>query len=280
MFDADNLVDKDFLKEMNLMANKGYKAVQGFLDSKNPYDSWITAAYSYCFWNVNRTFQQARYRLGMCCELSGTGFIIAVDTLKELGWGATCLTEDMEFTMKLSLNGYKAAFAYKARIYDEKPLTLKQSWRQRVRWMQGHFDVASRYFVPLIKRGIKERCWSNIDCAVYLVQPIRIIALGIITFFAYAQSFYPSGDLGFVQLSYLFGNSWVWDVIVCIQFLYLPFVIYYERRTMKLRMVWYFITNIVYNLTWIPIVVQGFVRRKSTDWAHTTHTRSMDIDEM
>lgn len=74
------------------------------------------------------------------------------------------------------------------------------------------------YFFKLIKRGITHRSWSCIDCAVYLVQPIRIISLGIITFFAYAQSFYPNGDLGFIQLSYIFGNSWVWDLIVLVQF--------------------------------------------------------------
>ena len=72
--------------------------------------------------------------------------------------------------------------------------------------MQGHCDVASRYFFKLIKKGIKERKLSCIDCAVYLVQPIRIIATGIITFFAYAQTFHPDGDLGFIQLSYIFGN--------------------------------------------------------------------------
>ena len=116
IFDADNLVDPEFLTAMNEKANRGFKVVQGFLDSKNPYDSWISASYSFCFWCVNRTFQLARYKMGLCCELSGTGFIIAVDTLKKLGWGATCLTEDMEFTMKLALNDEKVAFAYDAKI--------------------------------------------------------------------------------------------------------------------------------------------------------------------
>ena len=90
VFDADNLVDKNYLKAMNERANQGFKVVQGFLDSKNPYDSWITAAYSFCFWSVNRIFQLSRYKLGLCCELSGTGFIIALDTLKKLGMYLTC----------------------------------------------------------------------------------------------------------------------------------------------------------------------------------------------
>lgn len=284
VFDADNLVDKRFLIEMNKKANQGYKAVQGFLDSKNPYDSWISAAYSYCFWTVNRIFQQARHNLDMCCELSGTGFILALDTLKQLGWGATCLTEDMEFTMKLSLNGEKVAFAYGAKVYDEKPITLKQSWRQRVRWMRGHCDVASRYFFPLIKKGTREKHLSCIDCAVYLVQPIRIIAIGIITFFAYTQTFFPDGDLGFIQLAYLFPESavWttVWNIIAVTQLLYTPFVIWYERREMSLKMIFYYFTCLIYNFTWIPIAIQGLIEKNKTEWAHTEHTRAVTMEDI
>ena len=284
VFDADNLVDKRFLIEMNKKANQGYKAVQGFLDSKNPYDSWISAAYSYCFWTVNRIFQQARHNLDMCCELSGTGFILALDTLKQLGWGATCLTEDMEFTMKLSLNGEKVAFAYGAKVYDEKPITLKQSWRQRVRWMRGHCDVASRYFFPLIKKGVREKHLSCIDCAVYLVQPIRIIATGIITFFAYTQTFFPDGDLGFIQLAYLFPESavWttVWNIIAVTQLLYAPFVIWYERREMSLKMIFYYFTCLIYNFTWIPIAIQGLIEKNKTEWAHTEHTRAVTMEDI
>ena len=280
IFDADNLVDENFLAEMNDKANRGYKVVQGFLDSKNPYDSWISASYSFCFWSINRIFQLARYKLGLCCELSGTGFIIEVDTLKRLGWGATCLTEDMEFTMKLCLNDEKVAFAYNARVYDEKPLTLMQSWNQRVRWMRGHCDVASRYFWKLIKKGLKEKKLSCIDCAAYLVQPIRIIALGIITFFAYVQTFYPSGDIGFIQLSYLFGNSWVWTAICILQMLYMPFVVIYERKGFKPIMVPYYFTYMVYNFTWIPIAIMGMAGKNNTEWSHTKHTRTITVDEL
>lgn len=280
IFDADNLVDSNFLKAMNEKANQGFKVVQGFLDSKNPYDSWISASYSFCFWCVNRIFQLSRYKLGLCCELSGTGFIIAVDTLKKLGWGATCLTEDMEFTMKLALNDEKVAFAYDAKIYDEKPLTLGQSWRQRKRWMQGHCDVASRYFFPLMKKGLKEHKLSCIDCATYLVQPIRILALGVITFFAYAQSFYPEGNLGFIQLAYVFDSPWIWNTITIFQFLYTPFVIWYERREFRPIMIPYYLGYVVYNFTWIPIAVLGMIDKNKTEWSHTKHTRIISMKDL
>lgn len=281
IFDADNLVDPGFLKAMNERANQGFKVVQGFLDSKNPYDSWITASYSYCFWSINRIFQLPRYKLGMCCELSGTGFIIALDILKKLGWGATCLTEDMEFTMKLCLNDERVAFAYNAKVYDEKPLTLKQSWNQRTRWMQGHWDVASRYFKKLIKKGLKERKLSCIDCATYLVQPIRIIAIAIITFFAYAETF--GANTGFLQAGDFMVNmfpAWIWQTIVIIQFLYMPFVVCLERREIQLNMLWFYFGYILYNFTWAPIAILGGIRKNKTEWSHTKHTRTISLDEL
>ena len=39
---------------------------------------------------------------------------------------ATCLAEDMEFTMKLTLNDIKVGWAHDAIVYDEKPLTKER----------------------------------------------------------------------------------------------------------------------------------------------------------
>lgn len=279
IFDADNLVDKNYLKAMNEQANKGHKVVQGYIDSKNPYDSWITSSYSFSFWSVNRIFQLPRYRLGLCCQLSGTGFIIAVETLKKLGWGATCLTEDMEFTMKLALNNEKVGWAQEAIIYDEKPLTLRQSWRQRKRWMQGHTDVAIRFLGKLIKKAFRDRDWTAIDCAIYLMQPVRVLAMAVILLMSYVQTFYPDGNLGFVQMSYLFKSPVVWNTIVLIQMLYTPFVLAYERKEFNFRMFIGYIQYMFYQFTWIPITIQGMIDCKKTEWSHTEHTRQISIAE-
>ncbi len=278
IFDADNLVDKNFLLEMNKQINKGYNVVQGYVDSKNPFDSWITCAYSFSFWSVSRVFQMARHNLGLSCQLSGTGFVMKTELLQKLGWGATCLTEDMEFTMKLALNDEKVGWANNAVIYDEKPLTLVQSWKQRKRWMQGHTDVASRFFFKLMKKAFTERKILCFDCAIYLVQPIRVIALGIITLFAWLQMAYPDGDIGFYHMNYLF-TPMVWNTFVIFELLYMPFVIAIERKEFNFRMLWGYLTFIFYNFTWIPITIQGMIDKNKTEWSHTKHTRQISIDE-
>ncbi|MCR1933094.1 glycosyltransferase family 2 protein [Clostridium tepidum] len=231
IFDADNLVSKNFLKEMNYKMLKGYKVVQGYIDSKNPNDSWITGSYSIAFWTANRLFQLARANLGLSNQIGGTGFCMDSKILKELGWGATCLTEDLEFTCKLVLNGHKVGWAHNARVYDEKPLTLKQSWNQRKRWMQGFADVASRFFTKLMKKAFKEKSFVALDCALYTVQPFVTILLAISALLTLIQNNSSKGANIFV-ISYLF-SPWIWKTFSIVQFLFTPLIMLLEKKLSK-----------------------------------------------
>src|SRR5690554_4075022 len=53
IFDADNLVAPNYLRVMNNRLLEGEKLIQCFIDSKNPDDNWVTAAYSITFWYNN-----------------------------------------------------------------------------------------------------------------------------------------------------------------------------------------------------------------------------------
>ena len=72
VLDADNIVSPNFLTEMNVKLNNGHKVIQGYIDSKNPNDNWLTMSYSIAFWSNNRLFQLCRDNLGLSCQLSGT----------------------------------------------------------------------------------------------------------------------------------------------------------------------------------------------------------------
>lgn len=276
VFDADNLVSSNYLLEMNHLLCKGHKVVQGYIDSKNPFDSWITCSYSIAFWMSNRIFQLPRYYLGLSCGLCGTGFCIDLNVLKKIGWGATCLTEDLEFTMKLSLCNLKVAWAHEAVVYDEKPLTLKQSWHQRKRWMQGHADCASRFLKPLFKKAFKDMDLVAFDCAVYLFQPIRFIFIGLITLMMWIQTVFPESP--FYNIKYVFPIG-VWFIFVILQFLYGPLIIMAERK-FNIKVLLGFVIYPLYCLTWIPITIQGFMSKDNKNWSHTAHTREITINEL
>lgn len=276
VFDADNLVSSNFLLEMNKQLCRGHKVIQGYIDSKNPYDSWITCSYSIAFWLSNRIFQLPRYYLGLSCGLCGTGFCIDIDVLKKIGWGATCLTEDLEFTMKLVLKDMKVAWAHNAVVYDEKPLTLKQSWNQRKRWMQGHADCTSRFLGPLFKKAFKNGDLISFDCAIYMFQPIRLIFIGLITIMMWVQIVFPESP--FYTLKYLFPAE-VWSIFVILQFLYGPIIILAEKKFSP-KVLLGFLIYPFYCLTWIPITIQGFLTKNNKDWSHTHHTREISISDL
>ncbi|MFD3156000.1 glycosyltransferase family 2 protein [Haloimpatiens sp. FM7330] len=274
MFDADNLVSKNFLKEMNNKLIKGYKVVQGYLDSKNPSDTWITASYAVAYWTVNRMFQLARYNLGMYSALGGTGICIEYNTLKEMGWGATSLTEDLEFTMRCLLRGIRPVWAHDCKVYDEKPLSFKASWKQRVRWLQGHWDVCMNYTGKLLKKGLKEFDINCIDGAIYLLQPSRIILNFFVMFMAFIQTFYPTG-FGFIGY---YVPAWFWYLGVFFSWGVPIIVLISEKIPLK-----NFISLIylpLYGLTWIPISIIGFFRRNEKEWCHTVHNRTVSKSEM
>ncbi|ENK1242579.1 glycosyltransferase family 2 protein [Clostridium sp. FAM 1755] len=284
VFDADNLVHKNFLKEMNKKMCKGYKVVQGYLDSKNPEDTWITGSYSIAFWTCNRMFQLARYNLGLSSQLGGTGFCIDTGILKELGWGATCLTEDLEFSCKIILNGYKVGWAHDAIIYDEKPLTLTQSWKQRKRWMQGFADVSSRYFFKLMKKAIKSFNFTAFDCALYSIQPFVAILLGlsaIISLFRYAMKA-ANMVTNFNSVVYSIDFNFITILIILFslfQIIYTPLILILEKK-FTLKVLLYYIVYPIYAITWFPISIQGIMDKDNKEWSHTIHTRSMNIDEL
>lgn len=264
IFDADNLVSPNFLLEMNKQLSMGHEVIQGYLDSKNPNDSWIASNNSIAFWIGNRMFQLPRYYLGLSCILGGTGFVVKTEVLKEIGWGATCLVEDLEFTLKLVLKGKKVYWAHDAVIYDEKPLALPQSWRQRKRWMQGHFDCMRRYLLDLFIKAVKEKDIVAFDAALYMFQPLIVVINGFVMGF-------------YLPYMLLMGDNAFWRSF---GLMYLGILFLVLERKLSWKTLQYFLTTPFYNLTWVPIIVQGFIDMNKTEWVHTLHTKVLDIDDI
>lgn len=289
IFDADNIVSKNFLRAMNNKLCDGYKVVQGYLDSKNPGDTWITCCYSIAFWSSNRLIQLSRSNIGLSSQLGGTGICIDTQVLEKLGWGATCLTEDLEFTCKLVLNGLKVGWAHDAVIYDEKPLTLKQSCWQRKRWMQGFADVSSRYFFKLMKRAITKHDFVAFDCALYSIQPITIILFcisaivgaGVYVFKAFysVSAFIANFSAGAYSVNFTAAKIFL-IVFGILQFIFTPFVLKMDKKLTFKMFIYYVFAYPIYTITWLPVTIMGIANKNKKEWNHTEHTRSISIDEM
>ena len=268
VFDADNLVDDEFLGIMNTHLLKGEKIVQGYLDTKNAHDTWITKSIYICYILTNRLWQLSKYNLGLTCALGGTGMCISVDLLKQYGWGMTSLTEDLEFQTKALMNNVKVCWAHEAKVYDEKPLTLSQSWNQRRRWMQGHTNVAGRYAGKLFREGIRTKNFAMIDGALYLIQPFFLMStgLGMIVNVLY---------IGPDQL--LDGSVWAYFGFFA-QFFYFGLGLALER--VRFKVYWWLAFYPIFALTWVPIAYIGFAMRKNKQWSHTLHIRNIKHENL
>ena len=180
IFDADNIVDKNFLKAMNKKLNQGEDVVQGYRDIKNPTDSWVSAGYAIFYWTMNRFYHLARYNLGLSPLINGTGFMVKFDVVKPDGWNTKTLTEDIEFSLKRIIAGKKLGWATDAIVYDEQPVGFKQSWSQRSRWTVGHIQCLKEYTKPLAVAVKDNKTVMNFDGLLYMLGSIPMFVLTIL----------------------------------------------------------------------------------------------------
>lgn len=165
IFDADNLVDPNFVAEMDRTFDPArHAAVTGYRNSKNFGQNWISAGYSIWFLREARFVNAARQALGLSCAVSGTGFLISGAYLRaQGGWPYHLLTEDIQFSAHCVSRGLKIGYCPGAVIYDEQPTSLRQSWDQRLRWSKGFYQVAGRYGGALL-RGMAKGGRQALSC--------------------------------------------------------------------------------------------------------------------
>lgn len=109
---------------MNDCLNSGYKVAEGYRDSKNPKDNWISGSYTIFYLFQNIFFNRSRMSFDASASINGTGFMISKDIIDRDGFETFTLTEDVEFTGQCALKGEKIAFVEDAITYDEYQLIL------------------------------------------------------------------------------------------------------------------------------------------------------------
>ena len=180
VFDADNIVDENFIKNMNKKLCQGEDVVQGYRDIKNPTDSWVSAGYAIFYWTMNRFYHLARYNLGLSPLINGTGFMVKFDVVKPHGWDTKTLTEDIEFSLKRIIAGKKLGWATDAIVYDEQPVGFKQSWSQRSRWTVGHIQCIQNYTKDLAVATKEKKTLMNFDGFLYIIGSIPMFVLTLV----------------------------------------------------------------------------------------------------
>ena len=163
VFDADNVVHPEFLNNMNMALNSGYRVAQCFRDAKNPSDNWLSGSYMLFYLIQNVFFNHARMTFNGSSSINGTGFMIKKDYIDEIGFKTYSLTEDVEFTGQCALNKEKIVFVEDAITYDEYPVKFLSSWKQRKRWTAGMLTCLKLYTPKLLIDYLKTGNIASLD---------------------------------------------------------------------------------------------------------------------
>lgn len=282
VFDADNLLDKDFVSEMNKTFNGGYKVITSYRNSKNYDTNWISAGYSLWFMREAKFLNNPRMNLNTSCAISGTGFLISRDLLiKNKCWNFFMLTEDIQFSVSNILNGETIGYCKDAVLYDEQPTTLKQSYHQRLRWAKGFYQVMDKYSSALFSKAVKSKNFACFDMfmtifpAVILVLIDMIIYSGIFTYSLVAEKNLTT------FLTYI--KPVVISMALFYIFLYLIGIItliseWKKINCKKYKKILYTFTFPIFLLTYIPIAVIALF--KEVEWVPITHDVSCTIENL
>lgn len=274
VFDADNVVAPGFLAAMDARLAAGARVVQGAVETKNPDDSWITRASTLGQAVAARLFQRSRDRLGMSVSLAGTGYCIRTEVLRAHPPDPGCLTDDHELQLRLLRAGIRVRWAPEAVTFDEKPITMRSSWRQRVRWAQGHWDVGRRHTLPLLARTLRRGDLAALDGAIACLQPSRsvnaVLAAGLFTLRGVAWA--ARIDLG-PALSVPLG---AWAALLACHVVFPQAALAADGVPPRAAARYAF--TALLQATWLPVLLVGLLRSRDRRWVPTRHTRSISAE--
>ncbi len=287
IIDADNLLDENYFAEMNKTFCKGYRIITSYRNSKNFATNWISAGYSLWFLREAKFLNNARMMLGTSCAVSGTGFLVSSEIIRERGgWNYHLLTEDIEFTVDTVIRGENIGYCAGAMLYDEQPTTFSQSWTQRMRWSKGFYQIVANYGGRLSGGIVKNRRKNPFSCfdLTMTVMPAMLITVFILIsdFILLLMATFGSAYMPHL-LQNMFGSLvfWLTGYYGSLFFMGAATMIT-ERKKIRNCPWWkrilYTFTFPFFQLTYLPISLAALF--KKVEWKPIRHEVAKTLDEV
>ena len=277
VFDADNVVEPNYIEEMNHTFSDGYRIVTSFRNSKNYGDSWISAGTSMWFLRDSQFLNRARMRIGSSCIVSGTGFLVHRDVLLEAGgWKYFLITEDTQFTVCQILKGEKIGYCEHAVFYDEQPVKFAASWKQRMRWARGGWLVFREYGARLLRSMTHQ--FSSFDMFMSFFPAMILSALALVwNVVCIVLTFIEGRDAAELALSVgkLLGSTYLLFFVVGLIATVSEWKHIYCATRKKIL---YMFTFPLFMMTYIPMPL--FAIFKKVEWKPIPHERVRSLSDV
>ncbi|MFR6542079.1 MAG: glycosyltransferase [Butyricimonas virosa] len=176
ILDADNIVDTNFLLEINKVFDAGVQAIQAHRTAKNR-NTDIAVLDGLSEEVNNSIFRRGHVRLGISSALIGSGMIFNYQWFHDNVKHLVTTGEDKELEVLLLKQRIFIEFLDEVYVYDEKTQGEKGFYNQRRRWLATQFAQWGRVFKDLPRTILS----GNIDYSDKLIQwmlPPRLILFG------------------------------------------------------------------------------------------------------
>jgi len=271
VFDADNIVDENFLAEMNNAFCAGAKCAQGYRDSKNPYTNWLSGSYTLYYKMINFIQNRARSNAKLSALINGTGFAVSCDLINQIGgWNTKTLVEDLEFSVNCILAGEKVHWVPAALTYDEHPVKFGQSVTQRKRWTSGTLHVSALYIPKFFKAFRKQKKFAFLDALLVLCLPyVQLLSmfLAVVTALPFIIEGFTK-PVGYQKVLEFIGIplalSYVGLSLGCV-------ILSFIKPKMTMGITKGVLSFWIFMATWIPIQILCAIKRTTT-WKQIDHT--------
>jgi len=279
VLDADNLLTNNYITEMNKTFNDGFEAFTSYRNSKNYGDNWISAGYGLWYIRESKFLHYARMLMRSSAAISGTGFFVSRSLLDRFnGWKFYLLTEDIEFSMFAIINGVRIGCSVNAELYDEQPVTFEQSYKQRLRWSKGFFQVWKKHGKELIKGIFKHRKFAFFDMTMNVMPAFLLtVALLSTSVASILFSIFGWGDPSPVVESLLGYVGFTYSIMLLMGLVTLIRE-WKKIHTTADRKIGFLFLIPIFMYTYIPISVIALF--KPVKWEQIHHTRAKSLDDI
>jgi hypothetical protein len=139
-----------------------------------------TAVNAVAFLIKNRVRPLGLLRLGLPCQLTGSGMAFPWAVIRKAPAGGSYLVEDMLMGLELARLGSPPIFCPEARIRSELPTRDQAQQGQRRRWEHGHLATLLEQGPRLLLEGLSRRDLSLVALGLDLmVPPLTLFLLGL-----------------------------------------------------------------------------------------------------
>jgi cellulose synthase/poly-beta-1,6-N-acetylglucosamine synthase-like glycosyltransferase len=191
--DADCLVERGAIRRIAALARETGRPVQALYLMYMPPDAGPLRKIAEFAWLVKNLVRPLGfYRLGLPCQLMGTGMAFSWAQISGAELATGHIVEDMKLGVDLAKMGQPPLFCPDALVYSYFPSTVEGEQSQRTRWEHGHLSVILTQAPALLKTALARGNLALAGLALDLcVPPVALLTalVGlalVLTLIAYA----------------------------------------------------------------------------------------------